>query len=399
MSNNIWTNASVSRSVVQPNTIQNVVLKYLKLTISNGVDAGREISVFPNMEYKFRFYDANYGTIRSVTGLVTTVYSDQICIKVLNSSADKVYCAYCNNRDNCSKAQTSKLTSELPMPTCNCILNPPDVSKYDDPEKIYILIQNILNVEYVKSDSTCNEDTSKEEEVKVMLLGISATTVKAIIVRLEFFDDSMDEALKYVDLAVGGIYNIAYECYDKTIYETIAKVVSIEEVPEQVCQTGKGYVRENVGMNNAVYTRSSCCSTSKDEFMTAPPVKKIKLVVDTSEDFHGRYESIMLDAIRDVELIQAPDQELSEVPEKDPNTSCEGCPYRTCNCCPDTCGHTKPLPPKPNCDCGDTSYYTFAFRDGSKAAVTGQDVEIVTPGGKLIEMSLKELFEFYLGIG
>ena len=236
-----------------------------------------------------------------------------------------------------------------------------------------------------------------------MLLGISATTVKAIIVRLEFFDDSMEEAIKYVDLAVGGIYNIAYECFDKTVYESIAKIVSIEEVPEQICQTGKGFVRENIGMNNAVYTRRDCCHTSKDDFMVAPPAKKIKLVVDTSEDFHGRYESIMLDAIRDVEMIQVPDQELPEVPNKEPNDSCEGCPHRTCDCCPDTCGHTKPLPPKPHKPghggCNDTSYYTFAFRDGTKASVTGQDVEIVTPGGKLIEMSMKELFEFYLGIG
>ena len=65
------------------------------MTFSN-----KEILVFPNMEYHISFYDANYGTRRSLTGLVAAVYEDQIKIKVLDNKKDTVSCSSCKSKNN-----------------------------------------------------------------------------------------------------------------------------------------------------------------------------------------------------------------------------------------------------------------------------------------------------------
>ena len=124
--------------------------------------------------------------------------------------------------------------------------------------------------------------------------------------RLAFFDDCREEAIKYVNLEVGGIYDIAYEGNDGRIYENRAKVMQIEDNRNNFhSRPRRDYVREtrkeHIGFNNAIYIDQT---KNKDEFMTGVPVRDIEIIVDTSEFFTGCYESISLSAIRDVTLVE-----------------------------------------------------------------------------------------------
>ena len=297
----IWSNPSQQRSLVQPIVAKSEIKEYLNLSLQ-GTNT-KEIMIFPGMEYQISFYDAKYGVRKILTGLVMNVYEDQIKLKVVEQKT-VVNCDSCDKKDSCNKQKQNS----APMPTCNCILNPPDTSKYNDPEIYFIPIANIMDVLYIQGN---NPDKKPEEKrkggTKVMILGISATIVRAIIIRLEIFDDNFDEAVKYVDLEVGGIYDLAYEAH-KTIYESRVRVVGIRELEDHPVphhDRNPHIVRENVGMNNEVYY-DDYNKHDKTDFMKEPPVRKVEITVDTSETFDGNLEIIMLDQIRDCTLIQAP---------------------------------------------------------------------------------------------
>ena len=254
------------------------------------------------MEYQISFYDTSYGIRKILTGLVVDVYEDQIKFKYVKEK-NIVDCKTCDNRNRCNKLNNNSQSS--PMPSCNCILNPPDMSKYDDPKIYFIPISNIMDVSYIKGNNPA-EPPKHKGGTKVMILGISATVVKAIIIKLEIFDDNCDEAVKYVDMEVGGIYDISYELHN-TIYESRVKVVAIRECESDHRHHNKhsSIVRENVCMNDNVYYDHHN-RHDKADFMKEPPVRKIEITVDTSETFDGNLEVIMLDTIRDCTLIQPP---------------------------------------------------------------------------------------------
>lgn len=344
--------------------------------------------VFSNMEYQFTFFDAKLGSVRSVTGLVTNVYEDQIKIKYI-SNGNNVDCSTCCNME-CKNKKTQSNTVQSPMPTCNCIFNPPDVTTYDGPQVFFVPVANIIDISY-KVNNTNRPEEKPKGDVKVMLLGISATMVKAIVVRLEFFDDNIEDAVKYVDIETGGIYDLVYENKNGTIYESRVKIVRIEEVPEgQPCKPGKGYVRENIGAHDAIYIP---CYNKKDEFMQAPPVRKVRLIVDTSELFTGRYETIMLDCIRDCTMIQCANGS-DMIPEI---SCCDDCKFKTEWCKPDKCSHFIPKPPKHNCHCEGVVTYTYSYDNRFKATVTGENVTIMAKGEKT-DISIDTLLKFYLGV-
>lgn len=350
----------------------------LKLTVTDS-DSGTSTStlIFPGMEYDFTFYDTTYMKLYSITGLVEDVYEDQIKIKYI--------------KNNTTTASNSNTTANG-MPNCNCVLHTPDLSKYEGPAIIFIPIANIVNIKYkwVANNASINDTT----EVRVMLLGVSATAIKAIIIRMAFFEDCLEEAVKFVDLKANNIYDLTYESKDGAIYESRVKVISIEDAANTMCKPGAGFVREHVGCCNSVYTDCSC---SKDEFMSAPPVKKYKIVVDTSETFTGRYETIMLDAIRDCALVY----DANNDPSSDVNTEdfCSHCGHKTHNCNPKHCGHFLPPPVKPGCGCEPAmpQTYVYTYNNMYKAVVSGDKV-CITAEGNTVEMDLESLVKYYLGV-
>lgn len=381
------------------------------------------------MEYEITYFNPLYGSKQSVTALVEGIWEDKIKIKC---AADKTVqitsdCSKCTNM-NCTKRITEyggSSTNSSSNCACNCIYNSSniDISKYDEPQVYFIPVANIMDISYAKnnamSSSNNSTESNEEGEIHVMLLGISATTIKAIVVRLEFFDDNIEEAVRYVDLEVGGIYDLCYDCiHRQTIYESRVKIVKIEECKDdheyhcccgknnapdeyyQDCKPGRGFVRENVGFNNSVYIYHDCRNT-KDDYMKAPPARKIKITVDTSETFEGRYETIMLDSIRDCRLIAKPDglePDHSQIPDK---SMCEDCQYKTDDCDPCDCIHCMPMPPKkprPNkgneCKC---ETYEYTYDNKYKATVSGEKVQIYSKG-ETIDLDLDSLIKFYLGV-
>lgn len=389
----IWTNPSVERSFIQLSVTDATLVDYMKLNVKNGNSSPKDISIFQGFEYFFSFYDANYGTIRSIKALVTDVYSDQIKVKYKPSKEnDKIDCNICKKRDRCD-AKRGRKVPQSPMPTCNCILNPPLNTNYDEPIVYFIPVANLIDVKYIGTQN--DDDKNKREDVHVMLLGISATMVKAIILRLEFFDDAINDAVKYVEMKAGNIYDIAYEDKDGTVYESRAKVIRIEEDPHgcECCKPGKGYVRENVGGNNIIYT--SCCH-HKDDFMQEPPVPLVKIIVDTSEDFEGRYETILLHTIRDCTLVS---DESGDVPDEPTIPDCcANCIYKTDDCEMSTCGHCIPPKPPKDCGCVDEPEYTYNYEKNTmKAVIKGEKVDLFVQGQKT-EITLDSLVKFYLGL-
>ena len=388
----IWSNPSIERGFIQLAISDAKISEYMKLKLKmNNCSNSKEISIFPDFEYYFKFYDANYGTLRSLKALVTDVYEDQIRVKYIPSKEDdKLNCKVCKN-NNCDN---KKIANNAPMPTCNCILNPPLNTNYNDPVVYFIPIANIVDVKYITNQ---NDDKNKREDVHVMLLGISATMVKAIILKLEFFDDSINDAVKYVEMEAGNIYDITYEDKDGTIYESRAKVIRIEEDPDgcECCKPGKGYVRENVGGNNIIYT-SNC--HHKNDFMQEPPVPLVKIIVDTSEDFDGRYETILLHNIRDCTLVSTASGDDTPDTPSTPDC-CVNCPYKTDDCDMGNCGHYIPSPSDKKCNCADNNMeYTYNYTDSAmKAVIKGEKVDIFVKGQKT-EITLDSLVKFYLGL-
>ena len=256
-----------------------------------------------------------------------------------------------------------------PMPTCNCVLNPPDVSKYNGPTTYFIPVANIMSINYVKF----NPEVPKKPKggTKVMLLGISATMVKAIIIHLEFFDDSIDNAVKYVDIQKDGIYNIAYEGHNGSMFEIYGKVHSINEVGGPPPRP-HGPVHENVGFNNSVFIDGCEDHHDKDDFMKEPPVKKVEIVIDSSSDFSGNYEVIMLDSIRDCTLVQAPEGVDDATGVVGPNGCCDNC--------------DKVEKPR-----------EYNYNNDTKVVVTGDKVDIFVKGQKS-ELDIDTLLKYYLAI-
>lgn len=382
---------TVENQYVQTQVISSDLLEYLKISITR-TDLNKNtktVMVFPDMEYTISFFDISAHTRRTVTGLVTKVYKDQIKLKTVRPMDEKCNCH-------------SNTETTTPMPNCNCVLNPPDTSKYDEFNMLFIPIQNIINVDYVMNNNKPPKNHCHKEDIRIMLLGISANIVKAIVVRLDFIEENLDDAIKYVELHKDGIYDLCYETRDGTLFESRVKLVDIEEVSDDGtcgCRSKFGYVREHVGCANAVYTR---CHHDKDDFLMSEPVRKIKLIVDTSEDFEGRYEAIMLDMVRDCkEVIDGVNRDFITFDD-----ICRCCPYKYDGCDPSCCNHHHdsatpvPPPPKPDgCGCGTPTYeYTYNDLDNSyKASVTGEDVTLTIKGADT-KLTLDELIKYYLGI-
>ena len=386
----VWTNPSLQRSVITPKYIQSHLSEILRIKMTDTDFSTKEVIVFPDMEYNIVFHDATYGTIKSIKGLVTNVYDDQIKVKYIKNQ-DPI-CTKCHSNDKKKKSNKN----QPPMPTCNCVLNPADISKYNGPEIFFIPVANILNIEYIVSKDEKEKNKNKDNGVKVMLLGISATFVKSIIVRLEFFDDAIENAVKYVDLQKDGIYDIAYESKDGTVYESRAKVVSIEEVRDDHCKQKNTIVHENVGFDNSVYFDCSCSyhTHTKEDFMKEPPVKRVKIVVDTSESFTGRFEYIMLDSIRDCTLVQDPNCNCIDQAKID--YVCRNCKDKSDSCDPATCEIFN----KDNgCgNCANPHKFEYYYDGKFKATVDGENVSLYG-NGKETKLDIDTLIKYYLGIG
>ena len=334
----------------------------------------KTVYIFEGYEYCFKFFDSESGCIRSITGMVESMTGD-------NSNPNGQYITV-----KCFDTSSSETTSDADvsvtrgLPNCGCFFNKPDAGKYNTPITVDIPISSISDVSYVRGTPEPGKPPRKKG-VKVVLLGISADIVRAVVINLKMIDDGCDcsDAVRDVNLKAGNIYTIAYySSRNKAMYEFDGKLISIKET-DQLPSTDtvvRCPVCEQVGLGDSIYNSSNCtCITNdKDEYLTSEPMDKdILLTFDISEDFSGEYATIMLSWIRDCKPI-------AEYPDMDDggNTGTIDPDIPNCECC---CG--KPI----HMASGETSITI----DPVTKDVTFTNDNISD------KVSLQEVIDFYFG--
>lgn len=217
------------------------------------------------------------------------------------------YCNSSNKSTNMCKCETSK-------------------EEYENTKKLNIISSNIIDIKLVSNIECCCDikpDTNKNEEVKILLLGISATQLRFIIINMKFIDDQMDDAFKEINFKTGNRYKVVYnekesstdKCNCGNIYELTGTLTSIQPITDCACRnpdTSNSIVRavtcnhpeEIVGLYNSIYPATDC-STDKDKFLSGEPIKEdYYLTFDTtSMPMNSTSTTIKLSQIRDVDLL------------------------------------------------------------------------------------------------
>ena len=270
----IWTNPSLQRNKILANGSNSELINCLKWSrIDSSGAIIDSILLMPGLEYVFRYIDPDDGNMVSIKATALTFYKDCIKVKCIEKMLSRMQFNNCHSFSGCM---------------CTPIVN----SKNDETDILFIPIANIIDIKILDKN---------DEEVRVMILGISAEIVKAIIVNMSIFDDRLENAVKKVTLEVGKTYDISY-IKNNTIYDCTGKIVLIEEDHnDTIANNHCGHVREHVRDSDSHYIEFD--DMSKEEFMSAQPVRRVKIVVDTSEMFNGDHEIILLDSIRDCTLI------------------------------------------------------------------------------------------------
>lgn len=316
-------------------TAESNIVSHMELSLYKTVcnqQMKKSVYVFIGYEYKVQFYSNTSGQLETLTGIIDSISGSN------SDSASQYFTLKYQQPNQNSTTSCNPLKTEG-MPNCGCVLNKVSTSKYSECVKTIIPISNIVEIEYVAGDNSnnpcCREsDGEQKGVVKVVLLGISADIVKAVVINLKMLDDGSDTAVKDVDLKVGNTYTIVYYSNkDKAIYEFDGKLTSINEVDTEaaantIIHCHKKH-KEQIGFRDTFY--ETCCTddtdTDTDDYLTSDPVKNdIQLVFDTSMDYNGAYETIMLSWIRDCTLINEAEEESNDTDD----TSTD---MKDCNCC------------------------------------------------------------------
>lgn len=273
----IWTNPSLQRNVVLANGNKSEMIGCLKWSkIDSCRNEINTITVMPGLEYAFKYMEPDTGNMVSIKAIAIDFFKD--CIKVK-----------CIER---LQEQNSVFNNCHMHMGCQCIEN--YTVKNDETDILFIPTANIINIKECLYDK-------RNKEVRVLILGISAEIVKAIVINMSIFDDRYEDAVKKITLEAGKIYDISY-MENNTIYNCTGKIVHIEEDDNSVINTPPCcHVREHVRNCDSYYMGFD--DVSKEEFMNANPVNRVKIIMDTSEMFSGDYETIFLDSIRDCTLV------------------------------------------------------------------------------------------------
>lgn len=279
-------------------------LSLFKNTCDNKI-LKKTVYVFTDYEYEISFYDTNDGKRKTITGLVISVNEaingNSITIKYIPEKT--------SNSNNDADISVNR------GPGCGCLYNKPDISKYDSPVTIIIPVANITDINYVAGSNPITPNKPKKG-VEVVLLGISAEFVRAVVINLKMIDDCADEAVKDVYLKVGGVYNIAYfDSNDKSMYELEGKLLSISETKNNVSNNSiihQTKRTEQCGLNNSIYNSGcnceDCNSTDKDDYMNSDGLEnEVLLTFDCSSDFSSHYHTLKLSTVRDCTVISETD--------------------------------------------------------------------------------------------
>lgn len=322
---------SVSRTNVNIVLADSYIANHLELTLAKtqGTETLRKfVFVFVEYEYTVCFFDEQTGKRITATGLVESINGDNNC------PGNQYIVLRCKPEKPGKKSKEKTVVSG--MPTCGCFLNSSAADKYQTEIYHTVPIRNIYDISYAsdKHPNPSGEGCDKNKEVKVVLLGISADVVKAVIVNLKMLMDGDENSMKDVTLKMGNDYNIAYyNNTEKTIYEFDGKLISIRPINKKPPECAPVRISEHVGMANSIYnSECGCESTDRDEFMEKEQNQNdIELKFDTSEFNAGSTETILLSWLRDCTLLfdhSIPEPEPAPIDPGDSGCDCDGCEYK-----------------------------------------------------------------------
>ena len=312
------TNIGTSKTFLNLQRTESSIVEHMELSIYKTTCDNRTLKktilIFTGYEYKVCYYDLETNCRKTITGLVEELNSQYITMKTLNTS-------------NSSTDEDADISVTRGLPSCGCILNKPDESKYNIVTIVNIPISNITDAAYVQG-GTNPVPKKPKKGVKVVLLGISAEIVRAVVINLKMINDDCEcgEAVRDVNLKSGNIYTIAYfSSKDKALYEFDGKLVAIHETTTPPSTDSVVRQTEQCGLNNSIYNTKCVCDPSNsvvDDYLEAEGLENdIMLTFDISSDFSGEFQSIMLSWIRECKLIK----ENPDDPSGPDDPDCDNC--------------------------------------------------------------------------
>lgn len=358
--------------IVNLSNIESSIEEHLELSLykrtSDNRTLKKTVMVFPGYEYEITYRDDGSGQCHKVKGLVYSISGYGT-----NLSSQIITMKYKNKPPKPESGCDKEITQGLP--NCGCVLKKPNDNKYfDETTTVDIYVAYITDINYIGSGVRPEPPVPPRKMVKVVLLGISADIIRAVVINLKMLEDDKKEAVRDVCMKTGGIYTVTYfNAKDRAIYEFNGKLISIKET-DQVPDPANCIVRktEHVGMADSIYEECEMCFTEVDSYLNSCCIKKdVLLTFDTSIDFSGEYESIMLSWIRDCKVI---DEEPEVTPPADPDDPESG--DNKCDCC-----------------CGKEIKMNVG---GNQLVIdpASQSVELTTDTSKE-KYSLQEIMDFY----
>lgn len=245
--------------------------EHLVLSFYRDAYSTYDIVVEVGKMYQVKYYDASIQSYREITGLVEGISTETIVMTVtkVRDSAGNV--CLCTNKDK--------------------------LAGYVSSETYYVPVANISSI--MEIDPNKPNIPSERSKEFVAILGISSTVIHAIIVRLKIFNDDIQHTVTNVDMEVGRSYHVVYT-KDNSIFEIDGKLIKIDMVsPTGNESMDYGYVRQDqvVGANNNVYDPSTYYYNLPK---CNPDGDTVRFVFDTSKDFIGLTDCVMLRDIRNV---------------------------------------------------------------------------------------------------
>lgn len=305
------TNGSVSGSKNFVNLVrtESSIVDHMELSLYKSTCDNRTLKktvlVFIGYEYTVTFYDIRSNKLVTITGVIESFTGDNI-----NAGNQYFTLRYIPKPSPTSNADKEVIKG---LPNCGCVFNKPPADRYQGSTTVDVYTAVITDMKY--ASEYVPQPGIPKKGVKVVLLGISAELVRAVVINLKLLEDGCgcEDAVRDVNLRVGNTYTIAYfNSKDMTMYEFDGKLIAIKETELKPSKDSVVRQVENVGVGDSIYTSCGCV----DDYMTSDPLSTdVLLTFDTSTDFTGEYQSIMLSWIRDCTPI-------SECPDLPPD-----CPY------------------------------------------------------------------------
>lgn len=284
------TNAVVTSAI----SCNAVIKDYLELTLMNDDGSSSKINLYPGADtlYEISFYSPKELKYITVIAKIIKVLSSFITVKYFTGLDTEGLCP-CAHKD--------------------ILLN------YADTVTENVSISSIARIkEYVIEEEKPTPPKPHCREVtKVSILGISAEYIRSVIVRLRLYEDGYEVIdTTPVDMVVGNRYNVSYVDHkDHTMYEIdgVLKAINIDQNFGDE-PYNHGFVRHEcecsshdcIGMNNVPYDSNEDKIYDMDHFLSLPKQcsDKVSFTFDTSGDMHSTFDTVFLNDIRGVTLIE-----------------------------------------------------------------------------------------------